>query len=302
MSQASRQVARTEQTSSFSAGDLVTLISSIGLFLAFWLLPWFDSAGTTVTGSGLMSGFWASSPVANPAGLLLIPIGALVGVIAGGLGLLRPDARPVTRYMALMGGLVALLYYLSDAIALQAGIAIEGGVSIGFWAGLAAAIGLVAQAFVPRNGLPELSSTDRIRTIQLLLVVAGLIVTGYMSYNKLAGLPLTCSETGLINCSVVENSAWARVAGIPTAFLGFMAHVMIGAVLLLETRLGLFRSYGVLMAFGLAVFGVMYHAYLTYVSFTILKAVCPYCLTAAVIMVFQLVATSIRLKRYLATP
>jgi len=301
MSQASRQVAST-QPSSFSIGDLVSLASAILLFIAFWILPWFAVAGTSATGAGLLSGLMASSPVANPAGLLLIPTGAIVGVIAGVIGILRLDARQVTRYMAVIAGLVALLYYVSDLIALQSPVDIGGVVGIGFWVGLAASVGLVIQAFVPRSDLAQQSSNDKIRTFQLLLVVAGLVVTGYMSYNKLAGLPLQCSETGLINCSVVENSAWARVAGIPTAILGFISHLALGAVLLLETRVGFFRGYGVLLVFGIALFGVMYHAYLTYVSLTILKAVCPYCLTAAIVMLIQLGASSVRLKRYLATP
>lgn len=300
MSQASRQVANTHTTSA-SVGDALTLISAIVLFVAFWLLPWFNDGGPSATGSSLMSGLLASSPLANPAGLLLVPIGAVVGVIAGLLGIVRADARPTTRPMGVIAGLVALLYYLSGFLALQNGVAIGGAVGLGFWVALIASIGLLVQAFLPREDAGPRSSLDRLRTLQLLLVVAGLVVTGYMSYNKLAGLPLQCSETGLINCSVVENSAWARVAGIPTAILGFTAHVMLGAVLLLETRVGFFRQYGVLMLFGIALFGVMYHAYLTYVSLTILKAVCPYCLTAATIMLIQLGVCSVRLKRTLAS-
>ncbi len=301
MSQASRQFAGTGETN-VSVGDLVTLASAILLCIAFWVLPWFVTADIGSTGAELMSGRFAASPVANPSGLVLIPLAALVGLIAGVLGLMRADARPVTRTMGLFAGLVALLNYVADFLALQVSADIGGAVTVGFWLALIATLGLIAQTFVPRPGLAPLSSTDRIRTIQLLLVVAGLIVTGYMSYNKLAGIPLQCSDDGLINCSVVENSAWSRVAGIPTAFLGFIAHVMLGAVLLLETRVGFFRSYGVLLLFGIAVFGVMYHAYLTYVSLAILKAVCLYCLTAAVIMIFQLIASSVRLKRYLAEP
>jgi uncharacterized membrane protein len=300
MSQASRQVADSH-TSSISTGDLLTLGSAIVLFIAFWLLPWFSATGASMTGASLMSGQYVSSPVANPAGLLLVPLGAVVGIIAGLLGLLRTDARPVTRYMGLIAGLVVLLYYVSDFLAIQTAPDIGGTVGFGFWLALVAAVVLIAQTFLPRLGLPALSSTDKIRTFQMLLVVAGLVVTGYMSYNKLAGLPLQCSETGLINCSVVENSAWARVAGIPTAILGFIAHVMLGVVLLLETRVGFFRQYGALMLFGIALFGVMYHAYLTYVSLTILKAVCPYCLTAATVMLIQLGACSVRLKGFLAT-
>lgn len=140
-----------------------------------------------------------------------------------------------------------------------------------------------------------------LRHLGLLLVVAGLIITGYMTYNKLAGIPLQCTETGLISCSKVESSAWATVMGIPTALLGFIAHLFIGAIILLEPRSAFFKEYGVLLLVGITLFGVLYHAYLTfYVSMTVLKALCPYCLAAGTVMLFQFVVSGVRLRRYLA--
>lgn len=134
----------------------------------------------------------------------------------------------------------------------------------------------------------------------LLLVVIGLLITGYMSYNKLAGQALVCSETGLINCAKVENSAWARIGGIPTALFGFTAHVLIGAVLLLQKRVAFFRENGMILLFGMTLFFIIYHSYLVYVSVFILQALCPYCLAAAATMYTQFITTSIRLRRSLA--
>lgn len=134
----------------------------------------------------------------------------------------------------------------------------------------------------------------------LLLVVIGLLITGYMSYNKLAGQALVCSETGLINCAKVENSAWARIGGIPTALFGFTAHVLIGTVLLLQKRVPFLQENGMLILFGMTLFFIIYHSYLIYVSVFILEALCPYCLAAATTMYTQFITTSIRLKRSLA--
>jgi uncharacterized membrane protein len=140
----------------------------------------------------------------------------------------------------------------------------------------------------------------RVRHLQFVLVFLALLVTGYMTYNKLVDQPLVCAEVGMINCAVVENSAWARVMGIPTAMLGFMAHTIILALLLLEKRVAFFAENGVLMLFGVTVFGSLYHAYLIYVSFIVLRALCPYCLAAAAIMFVQLIIMSFRLRRSLA--
>lgn len=138
-----------------------------------------------------------------------------------------------------------------------------------------------------------------LRGLQYILVIAALLVTGYMTYSKLAGVPLQCADTEYINCSAVEGSVWAEFMGIPTALLGFLAHLAIGAILVLETRQQVFKDYGVMMLFGITLFGVLYHAYLTYVSATIIKALCPYCLTAFGIMILQLIISSVRLKRTL---
>ena len=138
----------------------------------------------------------------------------------------------------------------------------------------------------------------RIRRIQSTIVILALIVTGYMTYIKLVGVPLQCVETGVINCSVVENSAWARVMGIPTAMLGFIAHLIILAILVLETRVKFFKDNGVLLLFGVTLFSIIYHSYLIYVSVFILKAICPWCITAASLMLLQLICSSIRLRRY----
>src|SRR5437870_2429301 len=88
-----------------------------------------------------------------------------------------------------------------------------------------------------------------LRHLSAILVVIALMVTGYMAYTKLSGGSMVCIEAGPFDCSAVESSPWARVMGIPTALLGFVAHLIIGSILLLETRTKFFKEYGVLMLF-----------------------------------------------------
>ncbi len=151
----------------------------------------------------------------------------------------------------------------------------------------------------------EIQPVDRrgqlLRTLSLLLVVVGLAITGYMTYNKLSGQTLPCTNEGLINCAVVENSAWASVLGVPTATWGLLAHLTIGALLLFDRRIGFLREYGLLALFGLTLFGTLYHSYLLYVSFTILEALCPWCMAAAAVMLCQLIITGVRLRRSLVS-
>ncbi len=146
------------------------------------------------------------------------------------------------------------------------------------------------------------SSGFRLRLfhVQVLIEIVALCVTGWMFYNKIAGQPLQCSEIGIINCSVVESSAWSRVLGFPTSGLGFIAHVIILSLLLLERRVSFFQQYAVPMLFGVTLFSVLYHFYLIYISLFVIKAICLWCMTAATLMTIQFGINSVRLRRYLA--
>ena len=115
--------------------------------------------------------------------------------------------------------------------------------------------------------------------VQALLVVIGLVVSGYLSYLKLAEAPAVCVETGPFNCNVVLNSRYSELAGIPIAYLGFAVYVALGVVLLLETRLPILRQWGLLLMFGLGLFAWLFSMWLVYVQVVLLEALCPWCLT-----------------------
>lgn len=138
-----------------------------------------------------------------------------------------------------------------------------------------------------------------LRHVSFVLVLFGLIFAGYLSYAKLFNAPVVCIENGPFDCSLVESSAWSRFMGIPVAYLGLGAHLTLGAILLLEKRVKLLTEYGVMLMFALTLFGIMYHSYLIYVSANILKALCPWCLAAAVTMYLQFIVTALRLRRTL---
>ncbi len=118
-----------------------------------------------------------------------------------------------------------------------------------------------------------------LRRIQLLLILVGVFVSGYLSYLKLADAPAVCVESGPFNCDVVLNSQYSELAGIPIAYLGFAVYVIIGLILSLENRHRVLQQYGSLIAFGIGLFAWLFSMWLVYVQFGLLKAVCPWCLT-----------------------
>lgn len=119
-----------------------------------------------------------------------------------------------------------------------------------------------------------------LRHIQLLSVIFGLCVSGYLSYLKITDVPSVCIESGPFNCSVVLNSVYSEIGGvIPIAYLGFLTYVIIGIVLLLENRIALFQEYGKLITFGIGLFAWMFSMWLVFVQFVLLEALCPWCLS-----------------------
>lgn len=111
------------------------------------------------------------------------------------------------------------------------------------------------------------------------LAAAGVAVAGYLAATKLAGgRALFCTAGG--GCDVVQASRYALFLGLPTAAWGAALYAAIGGLALLGLSA---RRW--LAAFLLAVVGAAFSAYLTYLELAVLRAVCGYCVTSAVIAV-----------------
>jgi uncharacterized membrane protein len=139
-------------------------------------------------------------------------------------------------------------------------------------------------------------------TITLALCVIAFFITGYLTYTKWAGVQTECLAGGMFNCEVVLNSAWSSILGIPTSLYGFVAHVIIAGIVLLSMRnVEFFVNNKALLLFGFTLFFAIYHTYLIYVSFFILRALCPWCLAAATIMYIHLIMSGFRLREALSS-
>lgn len=139
--------------------------------------------------------------------------------------------------------------------------------------------------------------------VSLILIVIALLISGYMSYAKIANVSMICptGETSVFNCSVVESSRYASIIGIPTAMWGFATYTVIFVLLLLERRVAFLREYGVMLIFGIVLFAFAYHCFLTFTAIFTIRALCMWCLMAHTTMTLLLIVTSIRLWRSLKT-
>ncbi len=128
-------------------------------------------------------------------------------------------------------------------------------------------------------------SANLINRIVIVLSAFGLFVTGILSYSHLSKKEVPCAADAVVNCAAVVNSPYGSILGIPVAYLGFAAYLIL-------FLLSLYRSkatgrewerstYLSLLVTGIG-FGV--HVFLQVISITVIQQLCEWCLTSAVNM------------------
>ncbi|MBI2919011.1 MAG: vitamin K epoxide reductase family protein [Chloroflexi bacterium] len=113
------------------------------------------------------------------------------------------------------------------------------------------------------------------------LSLVGFVISAYLAYSKLANSAPYCA--GLGSCAQVQASPYSQVKGVPVAVLGLAYYAGLAG-------LGAVRAVGrggegvVLAMFGLALAGTLYSAYLTYLEFFVVLAICLWCLASAAVV------------------
>ncbi len=116
------------------------------------------------------------------------------------------------------------------------------------------------------------------------LALIGLGVAGYLTYVETQSVSAVCGPIG--DCNSVQTSPYAKVLGVlPVGLLGAFGYIAI----LVVWFYGRFRSdrlseYAPMAIFGMTFFGTLYSLYLTFIELFVIKAVCIWCLSSAVII------------------
>lgn len=119
----------------------------------------------------------------------------------------------------------------------------------------------------------------------LVLSVVGMLLTSYLTWTHWTGNSVKgCTVGG--GCDLVLSSQWSTLLGFPTSAWGFLAYASLAAIVFIKRADQHWWA-----AWGVAFFGLLYSAYLTTISLTVLHAACPYCLTSLALMtsIFALV-------------
>jgi uncharacterized membrane protein len=133
----------------------------------------------------------------------------------------------------------------------------------------------------------------------VVLSIVGVLDSAYLSWLKITGTVAACSNVG--DCEAVNSSRYAEVAGVPIAILGLLGYFAILGVTLLENREPAWKSGLRLAFFGFTLAGTLYSVYLTYVEVAILRAICPFCIVSAVVMLALFIVAIYRLRAVMAS-
>jgi uncharacterized membrane protein len=142
-------------------------------------------------------------------------------------------------------------------------------------------------------------SFDALRGIMIVLAVIGIIVAGYLTWAELTDNETACADVGNIDCNAVQTSAYAKTFGIPVALLGLLGYIAILGALVLEDQITIMAAYGRTLVVGMALFGVIFQSYLTYVEATVLDKWCQWCIASFVTIILLLIIGAIRLRDFL---
>jgi len=124
-----------------------------------------------------------------------------------------------------------------------------------------------------------------------LLCLVGLGVALYLTYVEMTATPAICGPVG--DCNAVQSSSYAKLFGVlPIGLMGLMGYIAILAAWLWRRyRTGTLAELATPAVFGMTTFGTLFSVYLTYLEIYIIKAVCIWCLSSAVIMTLLMLAS-----------
>lgn len=148
------------------------------------------------------------------------------------------------------------------------------------------------------KGIPPNKSDQALRWASILLAIIGAADALYLWIYKISSNDKMCLGSG--DCATVNYSTYSEIYGIPVALLGLLAYLAIFAILALEPRWKLAAESGPMAVFGMGLVGVLFSAYLTYIEFFVINALCPFCVISAIAITLIFILAIIRLVKHIS--
>jgi uncharacterized membrane protein len=127
------------------------------------------------------------------------------------------------------------------------------------------------------------------------LLILGLAIGIYMTVYKYTGNSAMCFGSGA--CSTVTSSRYSVINGIDVPVIGAVGNLFLLAILFFENRNSFLKQNGTLLFFAISLAGFAFTLWLIYLEIFVLKAFCPFCVTAQTVMTLVFIIAVMRLIR-----
>lgn len=123
---------------------------------------------------------------------------------------------------------------------------------------------------------------QKTKNLLRVLAFAGMLVTAYLIYQHYKpSADAFCNISNYISCDIVNKSIYAEILGIPVSILGFAAYSTLFAGTFLKETKNIWMALTIFSGIGL-----LFSLYLTYVELFLLNAICIFCITQQIIILF----------------
>lgn len=146
------------------------------------------------------------------------------------------------------------------------------------------------QAMTARNITLKAPTTNQ-NVAATLLIIVGIVVASYLAFIETTQTLAVCGPVG--DCNTVQTSDYATILGIPVAILGLVNYLAAGLLWFMQGRVREEQRQPVWLGLlALTFVGTIFSIYLTALELFIIRAVCAWCLTSAVVTALLLVGVS----------
>lgn len=133
-----------------------------------------------------------------------------------------------------------------------------------------------------------------LRKIAIAATALGIIDSIYLYIIKITNNKALCIQ-GVGDCWSVNTSVYSEFFGIPTAILGLVAYTTMLILWILLPGSTFFKNAAPVLNFGISLVGVIFSAYLTYLEIAVIKAICPFCVLSAILIVILFIVSILQL-------
>lgn len=119
--------------------------------------------------------------------------------------------------------------------------------------------------------------SERLMSVVAILAVCGIVVSSMSLQHHYATTKTAYCDIGeLLNCDIVNRSAYSSILGIPVALIGMLGYGALAGIATVYRE----RRETPMLLFGGAIAGLAFALYLTYIEARVLGVYCILCLSS----------------------